>query len=147
MTVSVYSIHTDGGSRGNPGPAASGYVIEGDGIRRTEQGHYLGVATNNVAEYSAAILGLNRLKTLIGLERARAAHVRVMSDSELLVRQANGEYKVKDAQLKKLFVDLHNARQDFAKVTFTHVRREHNQEADRMVNEALDREDSPKLKL
>jgi ribonuclease HI len=147
MTVSVYTIHADGGSRGNPGPAASGYVIEGDGIRRTHHGQFLGVTTNNVAEYTAAILGLNRLKALIGVERARAAHVRVMSDSELLVRQVNGEYKVKDAELKKLFVDLYNARQDFGKVTFSHVRREHNQEADRMVNEALDREDSPKLGL
>ncbi len=81
------------------------------------------------------------------MERARAAHVRLMSDSELLVRQVNGEYKVKDADLKRLFVDLYNARQDFAKVTFSHVRREHNQEADRMVNEALDRLDSPKLQL
>lgn len=147
MTVSVYTIHADGGSRGNPGPSASGYVIEGDGIRPVHAGHFLGVTTNNVAEYTAAILGLNRLKALIGIENARAAHVRVMSDSELLVRQVNGEYKVKDAELKKLFVDLYNARQDFAKVTFSHVRREHNQEADRMVNEALDREDSPKLKL
>lgn len=147
MTVSVYTIHADGGSRGNPGPAASGYVIEGDDIRPVHAGHALGVATNNVAEYSAAILALGRLKAVIGIERARAAHVRVMSDSELLVRQVNGEYKVKDAELKKLFVDLYNARQDFGKVTFSHVRREHNQEADRMVNEALDREDSPKLQL
>jgi ribonuclease HI len=147
MTVSVFTLHADGGSRGNPGPAASGYVIEGDNIHPVHAGHYLGVATNNVAEYSAVILGLNRLKALIGIERARAAHVRVMSDSELVVRQVNGEYKVKDAQLKKLFVDLYNARQDFGKVTFSHVRREHNQEADRMVNEALDREDSPKLRL
>ena len=147
MTVSVYTIYTDGGSRGNPGPAASGFVIDGPDIRRVEQGHYLGVETNNVAEYSAAILALNKLKTLIGVERARAAHVRVMSDSELLVRQVNGEYKVKDTELKKLFVDLYNARQDFGKITFTHVRREHNQDADRMVNEALDRQDSPKLEL
>ena len=147
MNISVYTIYTDGGSRGNPGPAASGYVIEGPGIRRTEQGHYLGVETNNVAEYSAAILALNKLKTLIGMERAGSAHVRIMSDSELLVRQVNGEYKVKDVELKKLFVDLYNARQDFAKVTFTHVRREHNKDADCMVNEALDRQDSPKLEL
>ena len=147
MTVSVYTIHTDGGSRGNPGPAASGYVIEGDDIRSVHAGQFLGVQTNNVAEYTAAILGLNRLKALIGVERARAAHVRVMSDSELLVRQVNGEYKVKDVELKKLFVDLYNARQDFGRVTFAHVRREHNQQADRMVNEALDREDSPRLKL
>ncbi|MEK7638023.1 MAG: ribonuclease HI family protein [Patescibacteria group bacterium] len=146
-SISVYTVYTDGGSRGNPGPAAAGYVIEGPDIRRTEQGHYLGVQTNNVAEYSAAILALNKLKTLIGAERARAAHVRVMADSELLVRQVNGEYKVRDAGLKKLFVDLYNARQDFAKISFTHVRREHNKDADAMVNEALDRQDSPKLEL
>ncbi len=147
MTVPIYTIHTDGGSRGNPGPAASGYVIEGDGMHSVHHGQYLGIETNNVAEYTAAILGLNRLKAIIGTEQARMAHVRVMSDSELLVRQVNGEYKVKDATLKKLFVDLYNARQDFAKVTFSHIRREHNQAADRMVNEALDREDSPKLGL
>lgn len=145
MTTDVYTIYTDGGSRRNPGPAAAGYVIEGPNIRKTEHGEYLGVTTNNVAEYMAAILALNRLKALIGVERSRAAHVRVMADSELLVRQVNGEYKVKDIDLKKLFVDLYNARQDFARVVFTHVRREHNQEADRMVNEALDRHDVPGL--
>ena len=145
--VIVYTIYTDGGSRKNPGPAAAGYTIEGEGMRRVEHGEYLGVTTNNVAEYSAAILALNKLKSLIGAERASAAHVRVMADSELLVRQVNGEYKVKDAELKKLFVDLYNARQDFAKVTFTHVRREANTDADRMVNEALDRKDVPKLRL
>ncbi len=147
MAIAIYTIHTDGGSRGNPGPAASGYVIEGDGMHAVHHGQYLGVATNNVAEYTAAILGLVRLKALIGAEAARGAHVRVMSDSELMVRQVNGEYKVKDANLKKLFVDLHNAQQDFGKVTFSHIRREQNQAADRMVNEALDREDSPKLGL
>lgn len=145
--VIVYTIHTDGGSRQNPGPAAAGYIIEGPDIRTIEHGEYLGVATNNVAEYSAAILALNKLKTTIGAERAAAAHVRVMADSELLVRQVNGEYKVKDAELKKLFVDLYNARQDFAKVTFTHIRREHNSDADRMVNEALDRKHAPELQL
>lgn len=145
--VIVYTIYTDGGSRSNPGPAAAGYIIEGPDIRRIEHGEYLGVATNNVAEYSAAILALNRLKTVIGVERAAAAHVRVMADSELLVRQVNGEYKVKDTDLKRLFVDLYNARQDFAKVTFTHVRREHNADADRMVNEALDRKHAPQLEL
>jgi ribonuclease HI len=145
--VDVYTIYTDGGSRKNPGPAAIGYVIEGEGIRRVEHGEYIGIATNNVAEYTAAIFSLTKLKTLIGAERASAAHVRIMADSELLVRQVNGEYKVKDAELKKLFVDLYNARQDFAKVTFTHVRREHNKDADRMVNEALDREYPSQLEL
>lgn len=147
MNIAVYTIYTDGGSRRNPGPAAAGYVIEGPDIRRTEHGEYIGIATNNVAEYSAAIFALLRLKSMIGADRARAAHVRLMADSELLVRQVNGEYKVKDANLKRLFVDLYNARQDFARVEFNHVRREHNKDADRMVNEALDREHSPTLNV
>ena len=138
MIPSLYTIHTDGGSRGNPGPAASGYVIEGGSLQPIHHGQYLGVETNNVAEYTAAILGLQRLKAVLGAQKASEAHVRVMSDSELLVRQVNGEYKVKDATLKMLYMDLHNARQDFAGVTFTHIRREQNQAADRMVNEALD---------
>lgn len=146
-TVTVYTIYTDGGSRSNPGPAAAGFIIDGPDIRRVEHGEYLGVATNNVAEYTAAILALGKLRALIGAERARAAHVRVMADSELLVRQVNGEYKVKDAELKKLFVDLYNVRQDFAHVSFTHVRREHNTDADRMVNEALNRQYPSQLKL
>lgn len=145
--IPEYTMHTDGGSRGNPGPAASGFVIEGDDICPIHEGQCLGVATNNVAEYSAAILGLRRLKTTIGAERALIAHVHVKSDSELLVKQVNGQYKVKDGELKKLFVDLYNARQDFAKVVFSHIRREQNQEADRMVNDALDRENSSKLEL
>lgn len=145
--VNVYTIYTDGGSRSNPGPAAVGYIIEGPDIRRVEHGEYLGVATNNVAEYTAAILAIGKLRTLIGVERAGAAHVRVMADSELLVRQVNGEYKVRDADLKKLFIDLYNVRQDFASVSFTHVRREHNTDADRMVNEVLDREHPSQLKL
>jgi ribonuclease HI len=145
VNVNVYTIHTDGGSRGNPGPAAAGFVIEGPDIRRTEVGEFVGVATNNVAEYTAAIRALGKLKLLIGAERSAAAHVRLMADSELLVRQVNGEYKVKDADLKVLFVELYNARQDFAKVTFAHVRREHNKDADRMANEALDRQAAPRL--
>jgi len=138
MTLSLYTIHTDGGSRGNPGHAASGYVIEGGSLQPIHHGLYLGVATNNVAEYTAVIIALHRLKAVLGAHKASEAHVRVMSDSELLVRQVNGEYKVKDATLKMLYMDLHNARQDFADVTFTHIRREQNAKADRMVNEALD---------
>lgn len=136
--MTKYTIHTDGGSRGNPGPAASGYVIEGDGISAIHHGQYLGVATNNVAEYTAAILGLDHLRESLGADRALQAQVEVMSDSELLVRQVNGQYKVKDATLKKLFSDLYHAQQGFAKVVFSHVRREQNTAADRMVNEALD---------
>ena len=141
MSSASYLIHTDGGSRGNPGPAASGYVIEGPDIGRVAQGDYLGVTTNNVAEYTAVVLALTKLKSLLGAEKTKIAHVRVHADSELIVKQANGEYKVKHPELIKLFVRLHNARQDFASVTFTHIRREKNTAADRMVNEALDAQD------
>jgi ribonuclease HI len=143
----IYLIHTDGGSRGNPGPSASGYVIEGPDIPRVEHGEYLGVATNNVAEYTAPILALAKLKSLLGTERSKQAQVQVHADSELLVKQVNGQYKVKNPELMKLFVQLYNARQDFASVTFTHLRREKNTAADRMVNEALDRQNVPGLDL
>lgn len=134
----IYTLYTDGGSRGNPGSAAAGYVIEGPEIGRIEQGDYIGIATNNVAEYSAVIFGLARLKAELGAERAKQVYVRVMADSELMVKQANGQYKVKNAALMQLFIKLHNLRQDFAQVTFTHIRRELNTAADRMVNQALD---------
>ena len=90
MTASTYVIHTDGGSRGNPGPAASGYVLKGQDIEDVHQGVFLGVQTNNVAEYSAVILALQHLKSLLGAERAHEAHVEVRSDSELVVRQMQG---------------------------------------------------------
>lgn len=133
-----YLIHTDGGSRGNPGPAASGYTIEGPGIGRIEHGDYLGITTNNVAEYTAAINALAKLKSVLGADAAKAAHVQIHADSELMVKQVNGQYKVKNADLMQLFLKLYNARQDFASVTFTHIRREQNTGADRMVNKALD---------
>lgn len=142
-----YIIYTDGGSRGNPGPAASGFTIAGPGIGTVEQGEYLGETTNNVAEYTAVIHALAKLKSLLGAEKAKAAHVRVHADSELLVKQMNREYKVKDARLMQLFTQVHNAMVDFATVSFTHVRREHNKAADRMVNEALDKQGTPKLDL
>lgn len=147
MTDAAYTIHADGGSRGNPGPAAAGYVIEGAGIARVEHGEYLGRQTNNFAEYTAVILALAKLKALIGADRARRAVAHVKADSELLVRQVNGEYKVKNAQLSQLFVQLHNVRRDFGSVTFSHVRREANTAADRMVNEALDAQGIPRFNL
>jgi ribonuclease HI len=142
-----FVIHADGGARGNPGPAAAGYTIEGPSIGRVAHGEYLGEATNNVAEYSAAIRGLAKLKALLGSEKAAEARVTVKADSELLVKQVNGLYKVKNEELGKLFIQLYNARQDFASVSFEHVRREQNQGADRMVNEALDAHGAPKLGL
>ncbi|MCC6405207.1 MAG: ribonuclease HI family protein [Candidatus Yanofskybacteria bacterium] len=147
MNAPVYTIHTDGGSRGNPGPAASGFVIDGPDFGRVEHGEKLGVATNNVAEYTAVLLALRKLKSLIGTEHAKSATVHVKADSELLVKQLNGEYKVRDANLRAIFLDVWNARLDFGSVTFQHVRREQNKDADRMVNAALDGELAPDLGL
>lgn len=131
-------LFADGGSRGNPGPAASGYVLyelseDGEiGKKIFEHGEYLGEATNNVAEYTAIVLGVTKAKEL------GAEMLDVRLDSELAVKQLNGEYRVKNENLAKLFVQLHNLRQKFQKIVFSHVRREFNKEADAMVNKALD---------
>lgn len=135
-----YLIHTDGGSRGNPGPSAIGVVIRGGRLGTKEYGEYIGETTNNVAEYSAVIFALKKLKALIGTEEAAKSAVTVHADSELLVKQLNGEYKIKEATIRELFLELWNLRLDFGKVTFTHIFREKNNDADRMVNHALDKE-------
>lgn len=140
MSDATYNVWADGGARGNPGPAAYGFVLKGPGMEPVEHGEKIGTATNNVAEYTAVIRALGKLKALIGTNKAKKAGVNVHADSELLVRQMNGEYKVKDERLKELFMDLHNAMLDFDSVSFTHVRREKNKAADRMVNQALDYE-------
>lgn len=143
-----YIIHTDGGSRGNPGPAAIGVVIEaGNESLKKEYGEYIGETTNNEAEYRAVIFALKKLKSLIGKGKASQAEVLVHADSELLVKQMNGEYKINDKNIKDWFIDIWNLRLDFGKVTFTHVFREKNKAADRMVNVALDKELNGKLDL
>ncbi|TSC74373.1 MAG: ribonuclease HI [Parcubacteria group bacterium Gr01-1014_44] len=142
MSLSAkYLIHTDGGSRGNPGPAAIGAVIEkfGGGMKH-EYGEFLGQATNNEAEYKAVIFALKKLKQLVGKDKSGEAEVEFHVDSELLVRQLGGQYKVLDEKIQKLFLEIWNLRIDFGKVIFKHVPREENKEADRMVNYALDRE-------
>jgi ribonuclease HI len=126
-------LFTDGGSRGNPGPAAYGFVLEAeDGTVLDARGEAIGVATNNVAEYSALIAGLERAR-LLGL-----TEVQVVSDSELLVKQMRGEYKVKNAALRELSLEAARLAREIGGVTYTAVRREHNELADRLVNEALD---------
>lgn len=128
----------DGGARGNPGPAAIGVVLEYDGSKK-KYGERIGETTNNVAEYTALIFALKKIKQLFGKKKAKELEVEIKSDSELLVRQMNAEYKVEELSLRDLFVDVWNLRLDFKKITFTHVPREKNKEADRMVNEALDK--------
>ncbi len=126
-------LYTDGGSRGNPGPAAYAYVLEAeDGTVLDARGETIGVATNNVAEYSALVAGLERAVD-VGVDA-----LEVISDSELLVKQMRGEYKVKNRALQELFLDASRLARRIHRVTYTAVRREHNELADSLVNEALD---------
>jgi ribonuclease HI len=126
-------LFTDGGARGNPGPAAYGYVIEADdGTVLAAHGEKIGVATNNVAEYRALIAGLAKAVELAVPE------VEVVSDSELLVKQMTGVYRVKNDALRELSLEAARLARGIGKVTYTAVRREHNELADRLVNEALD---------
>jgi ribonuclease HI len=126
-------LFTDGGARGNPGPAAYGYVIEADdGTVLAAHGEKIGVATNNVAEYRALIAGLAKAVELAVPE------VEVVSDSELLVKQMTGVYRVKNDALRELSLEAARLARGIGKVTYTAVRREHNELADRLVNAALD---------
>ena len=134
-----YTIHTDGGSRGNPGPAAIGVVIDGVGDKK-EYGESIGVTTNNVAEYQAVIFGLKKMKQLVGNTDAGKSQLVFYLDSELLVKQFNYQYKVKESSMKKLFMEVHNLRLDFGRVEFKHVLRGKNTEADKLVNQVVDRE-------
>jgi ribonuclease HI len=127
-------LFTDGGARGNPGPAASAFVLEAeDGTVLAAEGEAIGTATNNVAEYRALLAGLERAAEL-GLDE-----LEVVSDSELLVKQMRGEYKVKNAALRELWDEGQRLARRVGRVEYTAVRREHNELADRLVNEALDR--------
>ncbi len=126
-------IYTDGGARGNPGPAAIGVVVG-----EKSYGEAIGNTTNNIAEYKAVIFGLKKAKTLLGGKKAEETDVEVHSDSELIVSQMNGKYKIKEDSLKPLFIDIWNLKQDFKSVSFIHIPREKNREADKLVNQALD---------
>jgi ribonuclease HI len=126
-------LYTDGGSRGNPGPAAFAFVLEAeDGTVLDARGEPIGVATNNVAEYSALVAGLE------SAAEAGVTELEVISDSELVVKQMRGEYRVKNRALQELFVEASRRARGIHRVTYTAVRREHNELADRLVNEALD---------
>jgi ribonuclease HI len=126
-------LFTDGGARGNPGPAAYGYVLEAeDGTVLAAEGQAIGSATNNVAEYSGLIAGLRKAAEL------HVPDVEVVSDSELMVKQMRGEYRVKNAALRALSVEAASLAREFANVEYRHVKRAHNELADRLVNEALD---------
>jgi probable phosphoglycerate mutase len=126
-------LFTDGGARGNPGPAAYGYVLEGEsGQVLAAHGEAIGVATNNVAEYRGLIAGLEKAVEL------GVPALEVVSDSELMVKQMRGEYKVKNEALRGLSLQAAALARRIGSVSYRHVRRAHNELADRLVNEALD---------
>jgi ribonuclease HI len=126
-------VNVDGGARGNPGEAAIGVVVRSPAGEVLEQrGERIGETTNNVAEYRALLAGIERAAEL------GASELELIGDSELIVRQVKGEYKVKDATLRELHADVERALRPFEAWSIRHVRREQNAEADRLVNEALD---------
>ncbi len=126
-------IYTDGGSRGNPGPSATGIVIEDEyGKILKEYSHYLGEATNNQAEYEAVIFALQKAKQL------KIKELEIKTDSELIGKQLLGKYKIKDLNLQPLFIKAWNLRLDYDKVDIKIISREQNKKADKLVNQELD---------
>jgi len=141
-------INTDGGSRGNPGPSAIGIVFFNEkGQNLKEYSEYLGDnLTNNEAEYRAVIFALQKFKALFGKKLAQNSEIELKSDSELLIKQLNGEYKILDPKIQSLFLKVWNLRLDFKKIKFTLISREKNKTADGLANKALDGANStPKL--
>jgi len=132
-------IYTDGGSRGNPGPSAIGIVFcneKGDIIKKYSE--VLGELTNNEAEYQAVIFALKKFKALFGNKLAKNSEIEVRADSELLIKQIQGLYKILEPKIQSLFLTAWNLKLDFKKVKFKIIPREKNKTADRLVNEALD---------
>jgi ribonuclease HI len=135
-------VYTDGGSRGNPGPAALGVYIETLGKRF---GEFLGEKTNNEAEYAAIVAALKKIKSLVGKERAKQVIVECRMDSELACRQLNHQYKIENERLQPLFLMVWNLMLDFGGVEFIHVPREQNTMADAEANKAMDSATRPSL--
>ena len=132
-------IYTDGGSRGNPGPAAIGVVIcdeKGSVIKKYSKD--IGVRTNNEAEYEAVIFALRKMKQLFGKEKVQDIDIEFRMDSELVVRQLSGIYKIEEEKLFPLFIKVWNLKMEFGDISFIEIPREENSEADRLLNEELD---------
>ncbi len=132
--------YIDGGSRGNPGPAAIGVVFCNEKKQCFKKySEYLGDnLTNNEAEYRAVIFTLQKFKAVFGKKLTQNTEIELKSDSELLIRQLNGKYKILDTKIQSFFITIWNLKIDFKKVKFTFIPRQRNEEADRLVNEALD---------
>jgi len=132
-------IHTDGAARGNPGLSGIGVLIEYDGGKK-EYSEFIGQSrTNNEAEYEALVFALKKAKQIAGKEKSRNLVVNCYADSELMVKQLNHQYKLKDEKIQRYFIEIWNLMLDFGKITFNHIPREQNKKADQLANEAIDR--------
>jgi len=131
-------IYTDGGARDNPGPAAIGVVVIQEGQTIEKYSHFIGQATNNQAEYQAVIFALKKIKLLFGKKKAKIMEIEICIDSELVVKQLNHQYKIKEKDLQLLFLEVWNLILDFGQINFKHIPRQQNKEADQLVNQALD---------
>ena len=140
-------INTDGGSRGNPGPSAIGVVIYKENQIIKTYSEFIGEATNNETEYQAVVFALKKAKLLFGNKKAKEMEIEFLMDSELVVKQMNHEYKIKEEKLQLLFLSIWNSILDFKQVSFKHIPREENKEADSLVNEALDGESREQVLL
>jgi len=127
-------IHTDGGSRGNPGEAGIGFTVTEGGEIINRIGKKIGIATNNEAEYTALIAALSFVQT----EYGESLNLTCIADSELMIKQINGQYKVRQESLYKLYEQVKNNAKTFSSISFKHVKREENKDADKLVNQALD---------
>jgi len=140
-------IYIDGGSRGNPGPSAFGVILcnsKGDISKKYSE--YIGKATNNEAEYQGLIFALKKAKAYFGKEKIKKMGIELFSDSQLLVKQMNGEYKVLNSKIQPLFLTAWNLKIDYKNIRISFIAREKNEEADKLVNQALDAQTkSPKL--
>jgi len=132
-----YTVNTDGGSRGNPGPAAVGIVIQKEDTTDKEIARYIGVATNNVAEYTALLIAIEELQNE-QQDNSQNTNIHFILDSELVVKQLQGKYKINDPTLKNLAEQIKKIQKSFNQVVYKHVKREFNKKADKLVNIALD---------
>ena len=131
-------VYTDGGARDNPGPAAIGVVITQEGQTLKKYSDFIGEATNNQAEYQAVIFALKKIKLLFGKKKAKTMEIEICLDSELVAKQLNHQYKIKEKDLQPLFLKIWNLILDFGQINFKYIPRQQNKEADRLVNQALD---------
>lgn len=134
----ILKIYTDGGARGNPGPAACGVVMKHKEEVIREISKYIGNTTNNQAEYEALILALEKAIEIFGSKKAKEMILECHLDSELVVKQLNHEYRIKNEGLKPLYLKVSNLIPNFGSIKFIHIRREQNKLADKLVNRELD---------